>query len=303
MAEIRYNNQGGTLGATLGSSGTIITFGAAPDFATLSGGDYIKLILDYGTANFEIVYLTAYTASATTGTITRSAEDSTNWPAVAHNSTSGPGGGAAVWSCNPTKQNFILEGDGEPGSVIPAFVGQLYIDTTNGGLYQAVSTSTGDFVQVGGGTVLYDFPGVGATGPVEGGSVSLQAGENDSIVLGLGSYAQYLGGNLVTQVSSTSIAENLPKNTSGVAAIASQSITSGSAFRPNTSADTELCFNITTAGSLSMTMGPSTGSENTLFSSVSVATGTVITKRIPAGWRVVVTLATATIGTATIQVI
>lgn len=89
MARIRYNNENGTLGAALTNSGTTITFTTAPNFATLTGANYIPLMLDVGTSSFEVVYLTAYTAAATTGTILRTAEDSTNWPAVAHSSGSG----------------------------------------------------------------------------------------------------------------------------------------------------------------------------------------------------------------------
>jgi len=101
--ELRYNNQAGTLGSLpLTSGGTTITFAVAPNFATLTTGQFIKLVLDAGQSTFEIVYLTAYTVAATTGTITRAAEDSTLWPAVAHTSTSGPSGGAATWACVPT---------------------------------------------------------------------------------------------------------------------------------------------------------------------------------------------------------
>ena len=94
MSRIRYDNQGGFLGADPGSGGTTITFAVAPDFATITGSDYIPISLDPGKSSFEIVWLTAYTASATTGTITRAAEDGTLWPAVAH-----PNGS---WTVAPT---------------------------------------------------------------------------------------------------------------------------------------------------------------------------------------------------------
>jgi hypothetical protein len=103
VAELRYNNQSGLLGSLpLSSGGTTITFAVAPNFATLTSGQFIKLVLDAGTSNFEVVYLTAYTSGQTTGTISRAAEDSTNWPAVSHTSTSGPSGGTATWACVPT---------------------------------------------------------------------------------------------------------------------------------------------------------------------------------------------------------
>ena len=101
MTRLRYNNETGTLGAALTNSGTTITFSTPlPDFATITGSDYIVLALDAGTPSYEIVYLTAYTASTTTGTITRQAEDSAHWPAVAHNATTG------TWACVPTTTDY-----------------------------------------------------------------------------------------------------------------------------------------------------------------------------------------------------
>ena len=100
MSRLRYNNQNGTLGASLTNSGTTLTFTAAPDFATIVSPDYIPIGLDYGTTSFEVVYLTAYTAGATTGTITRAAEDATHWPAVAHSSGSG------TWAVAVTVYDF-----------------------------------------------------------------------------------------------------------------------------------------------------------------------------------------------------
>jgi hypothetical protein len=103
MARLRYNNQGGKL-ATVGTdvtnstSATVINFQVAPNFATITGSDYIPIALDAGGGTFEVVYLTAYTAAATTGTVTRQAEDATLWPAVAH--------AGGTWSHDPTAADF-----------------------------------------------------------------------------------------------------------------------------------------------------------------------------------------------------
>lgn len=102
MARLRYDNSLGTLGASLDSSGTTITFATAPDFETITGSDYIELTLDppvgsAPNASFEIVYLTAYTATDTTGTILRGQEGTTG---VDH--TSG-----AVWVNAPTVEDFV----------------------------------------------------------------------------------------------------------------------------------------------------------------------------------------------------
>lgn len=101
MTELRYDNQFGVLGTTLnGSSGTQVIadlFAEAPDFATLTAGQYIKLILDAGTDSFEIAYLTAYTASSLNGTIARAQEGT---GAVTHAATTG------TWGNNPTVADF-----------------------------------------------------------------------------------------------------------------------------------------------------------------------------------------------------
>lgn len=107
MSRLRYNNQYGQLGADPGSTGTSITFSVAPDFATITGSDYIPLTLDPGKSTFEIVYLTAYTQGQTTGTITRAAEDATHWPAVAH-----PSG---TWSHDPTVNDYSYVGGQDVG--------------------------------------------------------------------------------------------------------------------------------------------------------------------------------------------
>ena len=69
MARLRYDNSLGTLGAALASGGTTITFNTAPTWQTLVGPDYIPLLLEPPSSTpsvgFEIVHVTAYTATAT----------------------------------------------------------------------------------------------------------------------------------------------------------------------------------------------------------------------------------------------
>lgn len=79
-----------SLGASLTSSATSVTFNAALTYnngtavPTISGSDYIPLaILDASGQLSEVVWLTAYTSGATTGTITRGKEGTTG---VAHSS-------------------------------------------------------------------------------------------------------------------------------------------------------------------------------------------------------------------------
>lgn len=97
MARLRYNNQLGALGAALNGSDTTITFEDAPDFATITGSDFIPLILDPPSSLspsvvYEVVHLTAYTSGATTGTIARAQEGTS---ASLHSE-------GAAWMCGPT---------------------------------------------------------------------------------------------------------------------------------------------------------------------------------------------------------
>jgi hypothetical protein len=97
-----------------------------------------------------------------------------------------------------------------------------------------------------------------------------------------------------------------PYSTSGYTSnacvtISAPSITSGSAFTPNASYDSELSFAFSVGGTFTMTFGPSTGAEHTVFSSLIVVAAQTVTKHIPSGWKVVITLTTATITGALVQ--
>lgn len=86
---LTYNGVRVTLGVALTAGATAVTFSsplvhaAGTNVPTLAGGDYIPLaIIDPATgALTEVVRLTAYTAGASVGTITRAQEGTT---AVAH---------------------------------------------------------------------------------------------------------------------------------------------------------------------------------------------------------------------------
>lgn len=84
--------------------------------------------------------------------------------------------------------------------------------------------------------------------------------------------------------------------------ISAQAIVSGTKFTPSTTQDVELVVPITLGGTLTYTMGPSTGAENSILPALTaVVAGTIITKRIPRNWGVIITLVTATIANATKQ--
>lgn len=91
MARLRYNGLSTALGAGLTNSATTITFSSALTHSggtavpTITGTDYIPLsILDSTSKLSEVVWLTAYTTGATTGTILRGQEGTTG---VTHSSS------------------------------------------------------------------------------------------------------------------------------------------------------------------------------------------------------------------------
>lgn len=122
MARILYNNQSGYLAAPLNATDvtSTIEFGSSflPNFATLSPPDYIPLVLDAGTPNMEIVWLTAFTSGGSSGTITRAAEDSLMWPETVHGYMP-PSVKNNTWACAPTQRDFpALAFSGYSGSAI-----------------------------------------------------------------------------------------------------------------------------------------------------------------------------------------
>ena len=135
------------LPCVLTSNGTTITFTAAPNFATLTGGQTITLVLDAGTSTMEIVYLTAYTSGATTGTISRAAEDATNWPAHTHAS------GTGTWACSPTINDFTAAAIGAAPTASPTFTGTPAAPTNATVTDATTQIATDAFVQNALGTI------------------------------------------------------------------------------------------------------------------------------------------------------
>jgi hypothetical protein len=99
MARLHYNGVSGTLGGSLTNSGTTITLAGAlthsggTNVPTIASPDYLPLSILNSSGNLsEIIYLTAYTSGATTGTISRGQESTTGvshsaGDAVTHAST------------------------------------------------------------------------------------------------------------------------------------------------------------------------------------------------------------------------
>lgn len=85
-------------------------------------------------------------------------------------------------------------------------------------------------------------------------------------------------------------------NTAVAATASTPSPVTGTAFTPAANQDCELSFVVTTAATYTVTFGPSTGAENTIINNVALPIGSFFNKRIPAGWKVVITGTIADLG-------
>lgn len=103
MSRIRYNAASGFMppAGSISATATTYQFASAPPFATITGGDYVPLTLSPGAANEEVVWLTAYTAGQTTGTISRAQEGFAAAAHVARDAAPNPD-----WLVGPTVWDF-----------------------------------------------------------------------------------------------------------------------------------------------------------------------------------------------------
>lgn len=140
MAEVMYNNSLGELGAPMASTDTSITFVASPGWATLASGDFIKLVVDPPTSTnpepnplFEIMYVTAYTAGATTATVSR-AQEGTSAAAHAINAT-----WLQALTVGTLSEYGVSSFNGRIGAVLPGDADYLAVAT--GGLTGATAAT------------------------------------------------------------------------------------------------------------------------------------------------------------------
>ncbi len=88
------------------------------------------------------------------------------------------------------------------------------------------------------------------------------------------------------------------------ATVSSPSVTSGTAFTPSTASNATVYFqiNAASAGSYTLTMGPTTGAENTIGSAVAMVAGSdaIVTLVVPRSWLVVLTLTSVALGSTTV---
>jgi len=105
---VRYNNVssfGLTNPATLALNDVIIYWPLAPPFPTIASPNVAKIVLAPDTVNEEIIYLTAYTAGALSGTVTRNAE------ATQGGANASPLQQGVAWRHGPTVLDFPAEGN------------------------------------------------------------------------------------------------------------------------------------------------------------------------------------------------
>jgi hypothetical protein len=175
----RHNLLSNTLGAALTTGSTSITFGSAlqeggSNIATLGTDEYLPLTIES-----EVVYLTAYTAGATSGTVVRARENTVD-PGVSH------ANGTAVKNA-PTKRDALkvrrtrIRGQGSMTTTSTSYVTidatklpYLYLDLLVGDLVEM--TLSGQMFSNGSDNCEFDFEVDTPTGsPIADGRVNSDA--------------------------------------------------------------------------------------------------------------------------------
>ena len=165
--------------------------------------------------------------------------------------------------------------------------------------WQSVAYGNGAFVAV-------------ATGPSTAAAYSTNGGQTwtastlpssqdwYSVAYGNGTFVAVANGSS-TAAAYTQIVALASANT---ATVSSQSVTSGTAFTPSTASNSTVYFqiNAASAGSYTLTMGPTTGAENTIGSAVAMVAGSdaLVSLVVPRSWLVVLTLTTVTLAGTTV---
>lgn len=145
MAILKVNNVGDPLGTTdpitLSSpSTTTATWASSPaNMPTVASPDILKVVAEPNTSNEEIMYVTAYTASATSATVNRGQEGST---ARTHAGT--------AWVHTSTAADF------SPMTL----VGDLEVGGANGALTRLPIGAAGTVLSALGGTPAWAGPGI-----------------------------------------------------------------------------------------------------------------------------------------------
>lgn len=125
------------------------------------------------------------------------------------------------------------------------------------------------------------------------GSISLSG---ESWVLSTGGKNVIVGQGIVTPTTGF--------DTRVAAKVSTPAVVSGTAFTPSATTDAMVYIqtNAKTAGSYKITMGPTTGAEHAVATTVAQVVGSddVTTVRVPAGWKMVVTVTSVTLSSVTV---
>ena len=265
MAELRYNNEQGTLGQALDSTSTTIHFAQAPDFATLTFPDTILLCLDPGEPTFEIVSLTAYASGATSGTIARAVVDGANWPAVAH-------ADGATWVNAPITSDFIGGGD-LSGSITAALVTGI-----NGTPIGTLSSATSGQVLAWNGTSwIPENAGTGTVSSITstGSTISVTNGAGPTTNVDLpnvGTASTYGDATHVPQITTDAEGRITGVTNVGITAGGSGTVTSASVVSANGLAGTVANATTTPALTLSTTVTGLVKGNGTALSAATAGT-------------------------------
>lgn len=187
------------------------------------------------------------------------------------------------------------------GSAVTTFplIAKQGINTTDPNALQLVgnqipAVGTGSFSAM----IVYQGAATGAQDVISGATIDAGA------VATVGGLAVIGSGGTPSSVRSVNLGGVLQPEVSPVPAVTTPAVVSGTAFTPSASANSTVYVqtNAAAAGSTTITMGPSTGAENTIANAVAQVVGSdeLFTLRVPAGWKVVVTVAGVTIGSVVV---
>lgn len=227
--------------------------------------------------------------------------------------------------CWPNQNGLILQ-NGVAVNTRIRFVGLFYAGLANNGTCMSVgadgtscylggtaSPSAADTIETkfetgsGGGSVAHYDLAIGPNASVMGvgslwgtGSV-LQTGYATNALVAIGGYTNLPAvarhGSSFTTLGNSAF-QAAGTNTSGTAAKTNPTL-GAAAQLANTSQDAMIYIEVTTAGTLTVAIGPTSGVADTIVNGVATAIGSLISLRLPAGWFIAVTTSDTAVWTAT----
>ncbi len=219
--------------------------------------------------------------------------------------------GGVTWTAStlPSSQSWTSVAYGNGAFVAVAYASTAVAYSTNGGVTWTASTlpSSSDWNSVAYGNGAFVAVAQGLTtaaaystnGGVTWTASTLPSSQSwNSVAYGNGAFVAVAGGTAAAYSTVVALAG------ANTATITSPTVTSGTAFVPSAASNSTVYFqiNATVAGSYTLTMGPTTGAENTIGSAVAMVVGSddIVTLNVPRSWSVVLTLTSVTLGGTTV---